>query len=417
MVLDWLFGWRDRRWLERNGREHDIEIEDDLEEELSASDVRAMDEALSALDDIIEDYETCIYEVEGIDGDDEAAGRYNGRSLGRPQIEIDPSGSILPLWSHELGHDVTATFDLLPDETTLVRKTFDETVAYLTAYQVMDEVDGDEPSWLGPFRYTHRPEWDRLRTVTDPERYDSLEAVADAVERGDPEGACQAASEAALQTGDGIGFPDETSMVATYFEDGPVRDLEALTRTWNRLYRLPDQEAAEEVHDAYVERKDGFQERLAGAIEDRLEETEMGRHAVRMRELHETVSQTVESYERDTIEDIYDEVLEEEIEKATDRAGRRDQRRMEADEILASFADETYGYTAPRHDGYDDYLDLPHSVGTALAEELYDEGIGLPEIIEEPGTYADLARESLEYTVDHALDGGSREGYDPGQLV
>lgn len=390
MVLDWLFGWRDRRWLERNGMEHDIEIEDDLEDELSASDVRAMDDALSAMDDLLEEYDPGIYELEEIDEDSEAAGRYNGRSLGRPQIELDPDASVLPLWTHELGHDVASSSGILPDETTLVRKTFDETVAYLTAYQVMDEMDRDEPSWLGPFRYTHRPEWDRLREAADPDRYDALDDIEDAIERRDWDGMAEVADGFALQSPEGSERVEDTSMVEAYVGDRREQDLEILVEMWR------DMEYASDTRAAWM-----LGEKVQGPEEP----------------LEARLAVTVRDHEDDELTKIYTDVMEEAVTGMVDDLGGRDLEGLDGERVIELFADETYGYTAPRHDGYDDYLDLPHSVGTALAEELYGAGIGVPEIIEDPGTYADLARETLEYTVDHALDGGSREGYDPGELL
>ncbi len=390
MVLDWLFRWRDRRRLERDGLEHDIEIEDDLEDELSASDIHSMDEVLSAMDDILEGYDPGIYEVQELDDDSEAAGRYNGRSRGRPQIELDPAKSVPTLWAHELGHDVTTAFDLLPDETTLVRKTFNETVAYLSAYQLMDEMDRKEPSWLGPFRYTHRSEWDRLRKESDPDRYDTLDEIEDAIERRDWDGMAETAEGCALRSPDGTSRTDETSMVESYVGDRREQDLEILAGMWRDMEYASDTRAAWMLGDKIEEPEEPLEARLATAAR---------RH------------------EEDALGDIYTDVMEEAVTGAIDDLRDRDLDELGGEEVIELFADETYGYTAPGHDGYDDYLDLPHSVGTALAGELYNAGIGLPEVIEDPEVYADLARGTLEYTVDHALDGGSRQEYDPGQLI
>jgi len=390
MVLDWLFRWRDRRWLERNGDEHGIEMDEGLEDELSASDIRAMDEAVLTLDGLLEKYDPGIYELEELDDDSEAAGRYNGRSWGRPQIEIDTEGSVLALWTHEIGHDVASSYGLLPDASTLVRKTFDETVAYLTAYQVMDAIGHDRPSWLGPFRYTHRPEWDRLRQADDPDRYGAVEDVVDAIERRDWDGMAAAADGFALNSPDGSTRSEDSSMVATYFGAEREQDLEILAGMWRDMAYASRDQAAWMLGEAIDEPEGPLEEQLA---------------------------MTVESHEQDTLEDIYTDVMETALTETIRSLRGRQTGEIDAAEVIDAFSEETYGYTAPGHDGFDEYLDLPHSVGTALAEELYDADIGLLDITEEPGMYAELTEEALEHTVDHALDGGSLEGYKLSNLL
>jgi hypothetical protein len=386
--LDRVFAWVDGLWLRFNDLEHDIRADVPLEEELSASDLRAMDAVLKELDTALEEYDPCIYEVSLLEDESKTVGRYNGRDGARPQIELDPSGRpVPPLWAHEVGHDVAASLDLLPERDRIVRKTFDETVAYLAAHEMHDRLGQGRQSWLGPFRYTHRHEWERLRKVDDPDRYDTLDEVLDAADRRDWNGMANAADGFALVSPDGNQRSDRSSMVATYFGDPKEQDLEVVTALWRDMEYVSDPDAAEILE--LVADEDG-------AVQDRL--------ASRIRWA-------------DDLEDVYDEVMREELEETVADLRQNWREPGEAEDIIDAFAHETYGYTGVENDGYDDHLDLPHSVGGALAKELYDAGVGLEELAEEPELYHEKAEEALEYTVEHALDGGGAMSYDLSGLV
>lgn len=398
-AVDGLMRGMDRAWLAATGRRYRLDVRLDLRRELDGDTLDRMDATVAAVDDLLAGtgYTPLVVEVEPLTDRPRANAVYDGRVDGRARIRMDPA-----TWypektlAHELGHDAATEADT--DASPLVETTYTETVAGLTARAAMDEMEQRAPFRYDPFRPAHETEWARLRGILDPdhreERRAAVQRVRDAADRTDWNGMAAAADDLTRGPAGDATDPAPDSMVVDQFYPDAYEAQHAVrgvARSWRAMAYAADDEAAamlDEIMDATTPIAD------------------------RVRDAADGVDDPATCYTRvmdaalDAAVDDYRDALAA-LDPPTDAAG-----------VVDALAETRYGdgRDGEDADGYDDWLDLPHTVGDTLAATLHDAGTGPEAVLSDPDRYVALARDVLEETVRHGL-ADDAAGYDPAALV
>lgn len=389
----------DRYWLQVIGRRYRVDVRLDLRRELDKQTLDALDETVEAVDAILADtdYEPAIYEVKPLQDDDTASAVYSGRVDGRPQIELDSYGENIPeAMAHELGHDAVEALDAAPDATPLVKETYDEMIAGLTARATMDRIAHNGPPTLDPFSPEYEPEWKRINGVLDSENREledrKLQKIRDAADRRDWSGMVDAAEHfgktppATGSVTDRLTYTVPSSMAAqNLFDDAYTAKhaVETISRSWRWMERAKNDDATAlltEVRDSPENKSHHLVRAAAEREEDLTQYTEIMRAAL------------------DASMAEYTEAVSAEIPETPEA-------------VVDAFSKERYGQNPETGEDREDYLDLPHTVGDQLAAILYDRDIGPETVLTASERAGTLCLEALTYTVSHAQQDITGNGY------
>lgn len=424
--------------LKREMRTWDEPVVDDLEFELDHD----------AVQEVME-YTTDRFEGDGhelsrvrlfddIGPERDAVGRYVGRTLGRAYIEIADEDTPLSVLAHEIGHDIEhdlARWAMPRDEEgILLTRTFGETAAYLYQLEVADSLDPGETEVAGPdpFDIQESRVWDDLGpalSIDLSEQRQGLYAEAqDALERDNPEQLHAAVSEVASMPPDTGGWlppwlaetePEEHMLLeATGYQqlDRHQRALYGVTGAMTGTARVRDDG---ETILAACERYEGEEALLDGTVRsaaaDILEQhPDHTRETVRLYTvgLDASFEEARDQLREDILEQRSDEVYRHAAGELLDDLEGLEQeyqdwlRGMEdpVDAVLDCVRGMDYGSTIDGEPtGFDTYVDIPHGVGYAFAEDLYANGYTTADIVDAPEQYAEMTEDAVRYLIDSQL--------------
>ncbi len=349
----------ERTWLALRSVGHETAPEPGLRRALDTDDLEALQTQLDAVTDAFPDHVDAprIYEVNVTRDGEPAAGRYEGRDCGRPQIRLDPAATHLAaVWTHELMHDVSR--GVTPGDSALVTDTYRETVAYLGERYVRDRQDLPQRPVRTPFCIGHADEWRRLYHASTPTHHadvrGALQDAATAATAADWEAVDAAADYIVDRPPHSPGDPAD-SMVLDCLYTTPLRRRADAADALHRLAADPVPKTRQETADAVA--------RYTAALDD---------------------------------------YTPPDAASAVDRL------------VDAAPAPLPGNPDCP----YDDMLDLRHTVGHSLAAALDATGTTPHALLDAPDRYAATTRDALTYTIQHAQDHGpSRTGYDLGAIL
>lgn len=361
-------------------------------------------------------------------GEDEenVGGRYSGRVLGRAQLQVGEKNHV-PVLAHEIGHDVEselARYAVPDDDGKMVGQTFSETFAYLNMLEVADELEMGEISPSRPFSHTDDHVWDVLDPALSLElanrRIAGYLEVDAALEDSDIEAAHQRASEIARMP------PDAGGLMPDWLAGMQVRDnmfLDAIgygeiderVRGLRAVLGSIQNEDGTAVQDRIREiEEDGpgtaldeilYEEMRETVLADpRYEPETLGLYSatkgVSFEEAAETVRETI-------IEDRADEIREDTACDILDELRLLDHRYCNwvediedpVEAIVDGISHLDYGQPPEEDSEFDDAVDIPHTIGYEMAAALREAGYETTDIVEDPATYAQVAEDTVRYTV------------------
>ncbi|MDY6777912.1 MAG: hypothetical protein SVU32_04545 [Candidatus Nanohaloarchaea archaeon] len=398
-------------------------------------------ERLTSYAEAVNSYFGDEYELKTVDVSNEieaerAVGQYNGRDGEKVSIDLLEDCNLYWDWNHELGHDAAGelVMDAVADRGLLPRRTFDESFAYLTEMTIRDE-EQPRPGRRDIFNHGSPAAWETLREALEPDKRETeqhyLEMLEEPLDEEDwrqVSNITQQLERVAPDTGiHNMPFHrDELYQENMFLANLPAGDITAQKRALKDMAMMRSQyETARAVNDWTLEKmvvdaytsahendypvqkaigvaaRDMMAERMDITIEKRDDE-DLSKFMERMQEQRIGF---IENHAYDILEHGIQETvtsLQESVAEYQEELASIDSRE---EYVLDAIRHEDYGDTIEGVEtGYDEFVDIPHRLGTELAETYYQLDIEPLDLVADPETYMETTEKAIMYTIQTWLD-------------